>query len=123
MESWGAELYGDPCRQCGWLWSAETRTNIDYVRAVPQQYTQLLAGRTGAERHPELAWSVTMYTCHVGDNLRIWAERAAGVLRGADARVGGYEPDALAAARGYEQITLPAALWSLQDSAEAWVEV
>ncbi|WP_432483799.1 hypothetical protein [Kineococcus esterisolvens] len=93
------------------------------MRGVPQRYARLLRGCTGVERHPELAWSVTGYVCHVGDNLRSWAERVAGVLRGADPHVGGYDPDALAAARGYEQIPLPAALWSLEQSATAWVQV
>ncbi|WP_432536825.1 hypothetical protein [Kineococcus arenarius] len=123
MESWGARLYGDPCTQCGWAWSTDAAANIEHVRGVPQRYAQLLQGRTGAERHPGLAWSVTGYVCHVGDNLRSWAERVAGVLRGAGAHVGGYDPDALAAARGYEQTSLPAALWSLEHSATAWVQV
>ena len=66
---------------------------------------------------------MTGYVCHVGDNLRLWAERVAGVLRGGDAHVVGYDPDALAAARGYARIGLPAALWSLEVSAAAWVSV
>ena len=123
MEPWGAGLYGGQCGQCGWAWSSDVASGIEYVRSVPQRYARLLEGRSGLERHRELGWSVTGYVCHVGDNLRLWAERVAGVLRGGDARVGGYDPDALAAARGYEQVSLPAALWSLEVSAVAWVQV
>lgn len=122
-ETWGARLYGDPCRECGWTWPAEPATSIEYVRGVPERYGGLLAGCTGAERHPALAWSVTGDVCHVADNLQAWAERVAGVARGADPHVTGYDPDALAAARGYDRIALPAALWSLERSVEAWLPV
>ncbi len=101
----------------------EATTRIQYVQDVPHRYAQLLARRTGAERNPELAWSVTEYVCHVGDNLHSWAERIAGVLRGGNPQVGGYHPDSLAVARGDAQISLPAALWSLEISAAAWVPV
>lgn len=37
--------------------------------------------------------------------------------------VAGYDPDALAAARGYEFIPLAVALWSAGNAAERWVEV
>jgi hypothetical protein len=129
VEPWGAALYGDPCTQCGWSWprdavsNIDTVSNIDYVRSVPEAYARLLDGRSGAERHPDLAWSVTGYVCHVGDNLRLWAERVAGVLRGADPRVGSYDQDALAAARGYAHLPLAGALWSLRFSVGFWVEV
>ncbi|GAA4962159.1 DinB family protein [Kineococcus glutinatus] len=123
MEPWGARLYGDPCTRCAWSWSGDAAADIAYVREVPARYARLLTGRAGTERHPDLGWSVTGYVCHVGDNLRQWAERVAGVLRGGDPRVAGYDPDALAAARGYERTSLPAALWSLERSAAAWVQV
>lgn len=123
VESWGAGLYGDPCRQCAWTWPADPAAGIGYVRGLPQRYAQLLTGHSGTERHPDLNWSVTRYVCHVGDNLHSWAERVAGVMAGGDARVGGYDPDALAAARGYERLSLPSALWSLQVAAAAWVQV
>jgi methionyl-tRNA formyltransferase len=42
-------------------------------------YGEVLAGATGSEQLPELAWSVGAYVCHVADNLRIWTERLMGV--------------------------------------------
>lgn len=123
MELWGARLYGDPCVDCGWSWSADAAECIAYVARTPGHYMRLLAGATGAERHPDLTWSVTGYVCHVADNLWLWAERVAGVLGSADTQVGGYDPDALAAARGYGGVALPAALWSLENSAAAWIQV
>ena len=123
MEAWGARAHGDPCTQCAWSWSTDPVVSIEYVRGVPERYARMLSGRSGTERHPELAWSVTGYVCHVADNLHQWAERVVGVLRGADPHVGGYDPDALAAARGYERVPLAGALWSLERSAAAWVQV
>ena len=58
--------------------------------------------------------------CHVADNLRIWAERMAGVALGAGPAVGGYDQDALGRARGYEQVALPGALWSLSRAVPDW---
>jgi hypothetical protein len=63
---------------------------------------------------------VTAYVCHVGDNLRIWAERLAGITAGAPPEVGTYDEGALGEARGYETIPLPSALWSLTRSVADW---
>lgn len=45
------------------------------VGSVGDELPAILEGRTGSERHPDLAWSVGAYVCHINDNLRIWAER------------------------------------------------
>ncbi len=88
---------------------------------LPATYGRALTGASGAERHPDLAWSVTAYVCHVGDNLRIWGERLAGIAAGAPPEVGAYDEAALAEARGYAMIPLPSALWSLTRSVADWV--
>jgi hypothetical protein len=90
------------------------------VTDLPATYARLLTGASGRERQPDLAWSVTAYVCHVGDNLRIWAERLAGIAAGAPPEVGAYDQGALAEARGYETIPLPSALWSLSRSVADW---
>lgn len=123
MELSGADLYGQPCRECGWSWETEPADAVAYVRELPGLIERLMAGRTGRERHPDLGWSAGEYVCHVGDNLRLWAERVAGHLAGDDGVVGGYDPDELARARRYEQVRLAAALWSLRRAAEDWVAV
>jgi hypothetical protein len=68
-------------------------------------------------------WSITEYVCHVGDNLRQWAERLQGALLAQQIEVAGYDPDALAAARGYAALPLAAAAWSSELAASAWVDV
>jgi len=77
-QSWGAGLYGDPCRECGFDWSVSPEGAAQLVVAIPSGYAALLQGRDGTQRHPDLEWTAGAYVCHVTDNLRIWAERVAG---------------------------------------------
>jgi hypothetical protein len=122
MSSWGVAVYGHPCRQCGYRWDVSAADARGTVADLPATYGEVLAGARGDERHPDLAWSVAEYVCHVGDNLRIWAERLMGVARGAPPLVGGYDETALAEARNYPSIPLAAALWSLGRSVDDWVD-
>jgi hypothetical protein len=121
-ERWGAELYGDPCRECEFVWELGTADAVRLVEGLPDRFADALAGAAGRERHPDLGWDVTGYVAHVGDNLRIWAERLTGSRLTGDGRVAGYDADALASARGYRTMALASALWSLRWSAEMWAE-
>jgi hypothetical protein len=58
---------------------------------------------------------------HVGDNLRAFAERLEGVFAGGSTALAAYDQDELAAARNYEAMSVPSALWSLRASTAAWV--
>jgi hypothetical protein len=122
MNDWGASLYGDPCRSCGYDWSTPVPAAVSSVAAVPAEYGALLSGATGRERHRDLGWSVSDYVCHVADNLRIWAERLMGVVDGAPPLVGGYDEEGLAEARNYRDIPVQAARWSLQRSVDDWLD-
>ena len=57
-----------------------------------------------AQRLPDLAWPAVAYVCHVSDNLRIWAERLAGLAAGDTHPVPPYDQDLLARARSYDEI-------------------
>jgi hypothetical protein len=92
------------------------------VGDLPSTYAGMLGAATGGERHPDLAWSVAEYVCHVADNLRIWAERLMGVAGGGPQVVGAYDEMALAVARDYRSIPLPGALWSLSRSVDDWLD-
>lgn len=120
MSPWGASVYGDPCRGCGFAWVTGTTDAVALVANLPDTYAALLEEASGYERHPDLAWSVGEYVCHVGDNLRIWAERLAGTAAGAPPEVGGYDEAAMAEARGYRFIPLPTSLWSLARAVVDW---
>lgn len=122
MEPWGASLYGDPCRECGFEWQLTPRDAIRVVEMLPERSRLLLSGRTGRERHPDLAWTPAAYLSHIADNLRNWAERVAGARLSPAATAPGYDPDLMAAARCYNEIVLAAAQWSLEHAAAAWTE-
>jgi hypothetical protein len=122
VEQWGASLYGDPCRECGFGWDLSPEQAVASVRAMPDAYATRLAGATGRERHPDLAWTVAAYVGHVTDNLRTWAERLAGASLAGHLTVPGYDPDLLSEARHYDEISLAGALWSLRWAATAWTE-
>ena len=119
----GVTTYGQPCTGCGFWWHRSLDDAVRMVAETPDTYHRVLAGATGDERHPDLSWSVSAYVCHVGDNLRIWSERLAGIARGAPPTVSGYDESALGRARGYDTIPLPTALWSLGRSVADWLEV
>jgi hypothetical protein len=121
MNDWGASVYGDPCRECGFDWAIAMPDALSRVSDLPFVYRALLADRSGREQHPGLGWSVTGYVSHVADNLRIWAERLMGVVGGALPVVGHYDENELAHARNYREIPLEAALWSLTRSVHDWL--
>jgi hypothetical protein len=125
MSEWGRGLYGEPCRECGYSWTIDPADARALVAAVPGRLAESLdaAGATGRERHPDLTWSVTAYVAHVGDNLRIWAERLAGITAGGSNVVASFDEDELAAVRSYDRLTLPAVRWSLERAARDWSEV
>lgn len=118
MDSWGAPLYGDPCRECGFTWSDEQADSILLIRGLPDLIDELVMGATGRERLSNLGWNVSGYLAHMTDNTRIWAERLIAVARGADAHVVPYDPDLLAESRHYNDVALLGATWSFRLAVE-----
>ncbi|HXW33066.1 MAG TPA: DinB family protein [Acidimicrobiales bacterium] len=119
MDRWAGALYGDPCRECSFAFSTGLDDSLAFIARVPEEFSALLAGANGNERHPDLSWSVGSYVCHVADNLRIWAERLAGSSAGTKI-VGAYDENLLATARSYPDVPLAAALWTLGRSCGDW---
>jgi hypothetical protein len=93
---------------------------VELVSAIPAECSRLLQGVDGSRRHPDLDWPVVAYVCHVADNLRIWAERLAGLALGDDSPVASYDQDLLAQARRYDDVSVAGALWSLERAAGDW---
>jgi hypothetical protein len=122
MEEWGARRYGDPCSGCGFGWGLSPAEAVALVRSMPARFAERLAGASGDERHPELAWTPAAYVSHVADNLRTWSERLTGARLSGATEVPGYDPDLLARARRYDAVALAVALWSLGWAARAWAE-
>jgi hypothetical protein len=121
VSDWGRATYGDPCRECGHGWSHDPQDLIATVRASPHEMHRALAGSDGTQRSSDLAWDAREYVCHVGDNLRIWAERLIAAVEVPALAIGAYDADLLATARNYGAIPLQGALWTLQLAVEAWL--
>src|SRR5579875_3587356 len=123
MDNWGAPLYGDPCRQCGFSWTSGQATWLSLMCSLPDAVDELVHGATGAERLPDLGWNVSGYLAHMTDNARIWAERLVAVARGADPHIVPYDPDLLAQARHYNEVALLGAQWSFRTAVANWADV
>jgi hypothetical protein len=121
MDKWGAPLYGDPCRECGFSWTGGIADTVSEMRGLPGSIVGLVTGATGTERLPHLGWNVSGYVAHMTDNTRIWAERLVAVARGADAHVAAYDPDLLAESRHYNDVALQGATWSLVIAVDNWL--
>jgi hypothetical protein len=122
VDHWGAALYGEPCPQCAFTWSAGLAATISLMRDIPDSIDELVKGARGTERLPDLGWNVSGYIAHMTDNTRIWSERLIAVARGADAHVVPYDPDLLAEARRYDEVALEGARWSLRIAVGAWLD-
>jgi len=118
--TWWRIEYGDPCRECGFEWSVAPEDAIGAVEELPAEFAGLLARSAGDAVPPGCTWSAKAYVFHVADNLRIFAERLEGVRAGGPVELIGYDENELAAARHYEEMSLPAALWSIADAVPRW---
>ena len=122
MNTWGIRVYGNPCRECWFDWSISMEAAAAIVAEIPGRYARLLEGQDGSVRHPRLSWSVGAYVCHVGDNLRIWAEWMWSSVEAEHVEIEAYDQDKLASVRRYESIPLATALWALSHAVAAWEE-
>jgi hypothetical protein len=121
VSDWGPSTYGNPCRECGFDWTVSRGEVVALVADVPVSWASVLAGATGDERYPDVPWSVTEYVCHVGDNLRIWAERLMGVTDEGPLLVASYDENRLAEVRAYRSVPLRSATWSLGGAVKDWL--
>jgi DinB family protein len=119
---WGPLTYGDPCRECGFQWTMSQDEAIALVSATPHELSVALSVAEGSERHQGLDWPVVAYVCHIGDNLRIWAERLAALASGDHRPVARYDENLMAEARRYSDVALVGALWSLGRAVDDWVD-
>jgi hypothetical protein len=122
MSDWGRATFGDPCRQCGFSWDMPQPAALALVARVPDELEAMLGATDGRQRKPDLTWSAGAYVCHIADNLRIWAERLAGLAAGDPGPVAPYDQDLLAEARRYDRVALAGALWSVRRSARDWAD-
>lgn len=112
----------DTCPQCGADWVRAGGATRRIIAGAADRYGALLADGEEQEREPGV-WSPTAYTVHVGDWLRIWAERLVAVAAEPDRPLPSLDQDVLAAARAYEEVSEAAALHVLASGAREVLEV
>ena len=120
MSDWGRDVFGDPCRECGFSWTMPATEADALIASTPERYARLVGDDDGSARHPDLEWTAGGYVCHVADSLRVWAERLASVTLGDEGPVGEYDQDLLARARSYPTVGIRGALWSLGRAVSDW---
>ena len=120
MNRWGPDTFGDPCRECGFEWSQSQDAAHAAVVAAPATIGALLDGHDGRSRGAGLQWTAGGYVCHVGDSIRVWAERLASTALGDPGPIGEYDQDLLAAARHYDDVGIRGARWSLRRAVADW---
>jgi uncharacterized damage-inducible protein DinB len=119
MNEFGRQLYGHPCRECGFSWDLPGENVQVLIASLPERYAEALRASDGRDRFGDAAWCAGSYLWHVVDNVRIWAERiVASAL--ADQPITPYDQDELAAARAYESLNVRAGLWALDRATADW---
>ncbi len=120
MTQWAIDRYGEPCRECYFSWTLDVDAAIEIVCGAPEAVHALVENASGNERRADLEWNVTAYVAHVGDNLRIWAERLVSARDNAPLDVGRYDERLLSRARCYEDLRLTGVEWSLSRAVDDW---
>lgn len=113
---------GDICPQCEAAWVRSRGVSGRIIAGAADRYGALLADREEVAREPGV-WSPTAYTVHVGDWLRIWAERLVAVGAEPARPLPSVDQDVLAAARAYGEVSDAAALHVLASGARELLEV
>lgn len=121
-EVWGAALYGEPCRECGYVWDRTPEEAVRVVAEVPGRFAAALVTAPDPLRHPGLGWSTAAYVRHVADNLETWTYRLDAARVDGRTATGGYDPDELGRARDYAHATVGASLLALRRAVLGWVD-
>lgn len=119
-------LYGgegvDTCARCGFDWSTRPQDALSPIARAPARYEALLEGRDGMAPIAD-GWNATSYVWHLADLARSWSERWVLIAAEPGSLVAGWDPDELAAARNYRNMPTISALWALNSSVSAFVEL
>ena len=110
MNEFLRQAYGDPCRTCGYGWSAGVDVCRETIQAAPDRFEELLVGRNGREVRRGLDWNTASYVIHLADVLRIWADRVASAALGSSGAIVPYDEGQLGLVRGYVDLPLPGGL-------------
>jgi len=121
-EAWGAALYGEPCRECRYVWDRTPEEAVRAVAEAPVRFAAVLVTAPDPLRIPELGWSTAAYVRHVADNLETWAYRLDAARVDGRTATTGCDPDDLGRVRDYDHATVGASLLALRRAVLCWAD-
>jgi hypothetical protein len=117
----GPEPGAPSCEDCGFRWSMSSDEAILLVEAAPDRYSAILGNGAGSRSDDPNHWSATGYLWHVVDVIRLGTERLWTLSLDAGSGVPGWDEEALAEARRYEQLSAVVGLRALDVAVRDWV--
>lgn len=112
--------YGDPCRECGFVWTLDLRTARDLVEGADARLAVLRDFPATTPVLPRGTWGAAGYVAHLADSVRIWAGRLAATSLDPAAAIVTYEEGALGAIMGYASASIEGSLWTLTRAIGDW---
>lgn len=116
------------CRECGFDWTPAASSPADSITTISNSTDHMLELVADPVRSADPmalpddgSWNATAYLCHLTDLARGWSERWAQLAADPGSTLVGWDPDVLAAARGYTQLPTAAATWALRTSVDTFV--
>lgn len=117
-------IYAEPpeaCPACGFPWAGAVDDALRDIEQATQRIIAILRERDGTVAQADGSWNATAYAWHLTDLARSWAERWAQLRADPGSTLVGWDPDVMAAARGYRSLPTSAALWALRDATDRFL--
>jgi DinB superfamily len=108
------------CAGCGFEWVIDADGARRTVRVAPERLQTIFSGRPGRASGSAGVWSPAAYLWHLVDVLRIGAERLWTLELDPAAGIPGWDENALAEVRGYDQLSAAVGLRAFARAAVEW---
>lgn len=112
----------DVCPECGFSWSISPDAAIQLVEQAPDRFATLLESNGGGASDNAGRWSATSYLWHTVDVIRFGTERLWTITLDAASGVPGWDQNALADVRRYDELSVAVGLRALRVAIQDWVK-
>lgn len=113
----------DVCTVCGFSWTIDLQSALVLLEHMVDRHVAVVEQRDGMAAPADSGWNATAYLWHLTDLARSWAERWVQLSASPGSRLIGWDPDDLAAVRGYRSLPTSAATWALRDATTTLIEL
>jgi hypothetical protein len=110
------------CAECGFDWAMARQAAIGEVTQAPDAAADSLRRLQDPMRRIGERWSASMYVWHLVDLLRISSERLLTLIHDPSRGITGFDENALAEARRYQQLSAAVGLIGLRTAARDWAD-